>query len=334
MIAPRNSEDSGRARYGGSVIRDVEGELQPGAVVHGGAYRVEHVLGRGGMAVVYAARRCSDEAEVALKVIREKFAKRTDVEYRLHNEVQLAGELSGHPNVVRTLDAGRLAEAQGVPFVVTERVDGPPLMSVVVQVACLPTARACRIALDVAHALAALHARGIVHRDVKPDNVILVNEGTDAEVAKLIDFGLAARMQAIAPGAKPERVTEVFERPGTRHYMAPEQAAGAAAGPAMDVYALGCTLFEMLTGSPPFGRRSEAEVLERKLAVDLPGFSIAGERGDLPESLVRVVDACLVREPGRRIGVAELCAGFERFPQILLEIRRIIHRRLTAVLHA
>ena len=110
MTEPREFEDSGRMRYGGAVLRDPD-ELADGALVHGGAYRVEHVLGRGGMAVVYAAHRQSDGARVALKVIREKYAKRADVEYRLRNEVDLAGELSGHPNVVRTLEAGRLAEA-------------------------------------------------------------------------------------------------------------------------------------------------------------------------------------------------------------------------------
>lgn len=323
MTEPREFEDSGRMRYGGAVLRDPD-ELADGALVHGGAYRVEHVLGRGGMAVVYAAHRQSDGARVALKVIREKFARRADVEYRLHNEVDLAGELSGHPNVVRTLEAGRLAEARGVPFVVTERVEGPPLTAVVIQLPYLPTARACRIALDLAHALEALHARGIVHRDVKPDNVILVNEGTGDEVAKLIDFGLATRMRA-APGrgegagvagsltaVQAERVTKVFERPGTRHYMAPEQAAGEAASPAMDVYALGCTLYEMLLGAPPLGHRSEDEVVARKLAADQPGLSIAGERKDLPAALVRLVDGCLAREPGKRIGVGVLAAGLQR----------------------
>lgn len=309
MITGRDHEDSGRMRYGGAVLRDDDDHLHKGDVVDGGKYRIDAVLGRGGMATVYSARRERDGLEVAFKLIHEKYAARKDVEYRLRNEVELAAELSGHPNIVRPLDVGRLAECGDVPFVVTELAHGPPLTIMVIQARFFPALRSCRIGLDIARALSALHQHGIVHRDVKPDNVILVNEGTDREIAKLIDFGLAARVRVAHENRA--RVTEVFERPGTKHYMAPEQATGEPAAFSMDVYALGCTLYEMLLGSPPYGKRSEAEVVARKLATDQPQFSIADECLDLPASVVELVDACLVREPAKRATIEALIRRLE-----------------------
>ncbi len=307
MTVPHEREDSGRMRYGGEVLRDKD-SLGNGDLVAAGKYRVMGVLGRGGMATVYSAVRESDGLPIALKVMKAKYAKRSDIEYRMRNEVELAAELAGHPNLVRSLDTGRLAERDDAPFLATELVHGPPLSLVVIMERPMPARRACTIALELARALDALHARGIVHRDVKPDNVMMVTEG-DREVVKLIDFGLASRIRA--PQAASARVTEVFERPGTKHYMAPEQLLGKPAAPAMDVYALGCTMHEMLLGSPPFGQRGEDEVVARKLAADQPPFSMSGLRRDLPASLDALVDACLLREPEQRITLSALCEGLE-----------------------
>lgn len=309
MMEPRDFEDSGRMRYGGDLVQDKDDKLRTGELVHGGKYRVESLLGRGGMALVYVARRVSDETEVALKVLREKYAKRSDVAYRLRTEVELARELADHPNVVNTLEVGNLAELAGAPFMVTELIDGTALTGVIIRSPIFSTERACRIALDLARALEAMAARGIVHRDVKPDNVMVLHEDTPHEISKLIDFGLAAR--ARAPGDGSSRVTEVFERPGTRLYMAPEQAVGAPAAPSMDVYALGCTLHEMLTGAPPYGRRLEAELMARKVDGAQPEFSITEARRDLPPAVVAVVDACLIRDPAKRITATELRARLE-----------------------
>ncbi len=307
MTASREREDSGGTRYGGDVLRDKDA-LGSGDLVAAGRYRIQGVLGRGGMATVYSAVRQRDGLPIALKVMKAKYAQRSDIEYRMRNEVELAAALGGHPNLVRPLDTGRLAECDDAPFLATELVHGPPLSLVVIMERPMPARRACTIALELARALEALHARGIVHRDVKPDNVMMVTE-SDREVVKLIDFGLASRIRA--PHATSARVTEVFERPGTKHYMAPEQLLGKPAAPAMDVYALGCTMHEMLLGSPPFGQRSEDEVVARKLAADQPPFSMSGLRRDLPASLDALVDACLLREPEQRITLAALCEGLE-----------------------
>ncbi len=325
-MEPRDFEDSGRMRYGAHLLRDVDDKLPVGAIVHRGAYRIEGLLGRGGMALVYAARRMVDGGEVALKIIRAKYAKRTDLAYRLHNEVDLARALEGHPNIVRALEVGLLSDLGGVPFMVTELVAGPPLTSEIIQVPYLPTLRACRITRDLSLALEVMAKHGIVHRDVKPDNVILANERTETETAKLIDFGLASRVRA--PDESSRRVTEVHERPGTRLYMAPEQAVGAPASPTMDVYALGCTFYEMLMGSPPYGHRTDAEVMERKVGGDQPEFSIAEDRRDLPPAVASLVDACLVRDPSKRITAAVLR---ERLDEVIAELGGIGPREVTEI---
>jgi serine/threonine-protein kinase len=154
----------------------------------------------------------------------------------------------------------------------------------------LPVERACRIAAEIADALAAAHRAGVVHRDVKPANVMLVRTG-EVERAKLLDFGVAS---ALVGGARLTRLGAVI---GTPEHMAPEQGAGAQATPAFDVYALGVLLFEMLTGAPPFSGEPRA-VLRDKARVDAP--TVGSHRRGLDPLLAALVDACLARDPAAR----------------------------------
>jgi serine/threonine-protein kinase len=255
---------------------------------------------------------------------RLESAARADVEHRLHNERMLAAEVGSHPSIVAALDGGRLEDG-GAPFVVTERVHGPELSYVIATERRIEPLRACRLALDIADGLAALHARGIAHRDVKPDNILVVTERertaaagerpVGAERAKLIDFGLATRI--VGFGDARERVTLASERPGTPMYMSPEQSMGAGATAAFDVYGLGVTLYEMLAGVTPFVGVPEAELLEYKVhrhsAMDL-----LAARADLPASLAPLVKGCLAPVASDRLGLGAVQLGL----RALLGLRR------------
>ncbi len=309
VVSHHPQEESGAKRYGGAVLR--EGELQAGAVVAGGAYRIDFVLGRGGMATVYAATRTSDQLRVAVKVLDAKFAQRSDADYRMSNELTLPAELAGHPNIASPIDAGRLPELADAPFLVTEWVQGQDLTLLVVGERRLAPARACRLALDIAHGLAALHHRGIVHRDIKPDNIIVVPAIRGPECAKLIDFGLVARVPS-DPAAP--RVTSAWERPGTQLYMAPEQALGAAPSPSFDVYALGLTMHLMLTGFAPLTGVAGKELLELKVSKPI---TIRDARDDLPFELSALVDECLRIKPSERVTIVEVCDRLRRLVEVL-----------------
>ncbi|MBK8238938.1 MAG: serine/threonine protein kinase [Nannocystaceae bacterium] len=301
----REREESGRMRYG-----DLPGDddaLHAGDVVLGGRYRIVGVLGRGGMATVYAAVHGERGVEVALKLLHAKAASRADVEYRLRNEVELVAELGDHPHIVRPLEAGRLRECDDLPFVISARACGRPLSRILASERALPAGRAARIGLDIARALRALHARRIVHRDVKPENIVVDDAGS-REHARLVDFGLASREPSDA-GAP--RVTAVFERPGTTLYMSPEQASGAAARCAFDVFAWGVTMHEMLAGVAPLAGLAASELVARKLDPAEPAPSLHRLQLELPDALVELVDACTAREPGRRPSMVEVQAQLE-----------------------
>lgn len=330
-------EGSGRVRFGGSVVRDVE--LEPGARVAGGAYEILGVLGRGGMATVYSARRQADGQEVAFKVLNARSAGRADVEHRLHNERVLAAQVGPHPNIVAAFDGGRLDEQGGAPFVVTERVHGPELSFVIATERRLEPMRAARIALDIADGLAALHAHGIAHRDVKPDNILVVRDAAGAGVvvrrdagggvgptehARLIDFGIATHIAG--PNDDAQRGTLVGARPGTPMYMSPEQSMGAPATAAFDVYGLGVTLYEMLTGVTPFAGVADAELLEFKVHRHA-AMGLLEARSDLPVVLAPLVKGCLAPLASDRLGLAALRTGL----RAVLGLRRADPERAVEV---
>lgn len=281
-----------------------EDRLATGSRVAAGRYRVVRELGHGGMAIVYEAEDARTGQHVALKVVARRLADRNDVGARYHNEARLAAALGHHPHVVRPLAVGVLPELHDRPYLVTELVRGRSLGAVVLEAPRgLPIERACRIGGDVARALVALHARGIVHRDVKPSNVML-EEHEGRERARLLDFGCA---HATGDGdvAASADLTQAHERVGSPVYMAPEQALGLRPTPRFDLYALGATLYELLTGAPPYAGSSKAEVVERKCAPHDPPLPVGRVRDQVPPRLAALVDGCLRREPGDRPASAQ-----------------------------
>jgi eukaryotic-like serine/threonine-protein kinase len=201
-------------------------------------YRAIELLGSGGMAEVYLAHDAVLDRDVALKVLSRRYADDDEVIERFRSEARSAAALS-HPNIVSIYDRGETED--GTYYIVMEYVAGGILSERILRVGPFPTPTAAAVAIQVAEALEEAHRRGIVHRDVKPQN-ILVTESGDVKVA---DFG-------IARAASSATLTRTGIVLGSVHYMSPEQALGLHVGPRSDLYSLGAVLYEMLTGEPPY----------------------------------------------------------------------------------
>jgi serine/threonine-protein kinase len=223
----------------------VTGTTTTDAGLAGGRYRVERTLGSGGMATVFLARDRDLDRLVAVKVLADHLAANAAFRRRFVREATLAARLQ-HPNVVTVFDAGEDGER---PFIVMEYVEGETLADVLRRRGRLPPEEALGLARQAADGLAHAHAAGLVHRDVKPQNLLLRSDGT----LKVADFG-------IARSAELTQLTELGTVLGTAGYLAPEQAAGGEVTAATDVYALGVVVYELLTGRRPYAVGSLAEL--------------------------------------------------------------------------
>ncbi|HEX6254506.1 MAG TPA: serine/threonine-protein kinase [Euzebyales bacterium] len=257
----------------------------PGDVI-GHRYRVDARLGRGGMASVYAATDLTLDRSVALKISSWHADDEPRAAERFRREARAAAALH-HPNIVTVFD---VAEHDGVTVLVMQRVDGPTLASRIGERGPLPVPEAADVAAQICDALAAAHAAGIVHRDVKPSNVLFAADG----VVKLSDFGIARATEASLT------MTSVH---GSVGYIAPEQARGERPDPRSDLYALGCTLFEMLTGHRPFTGDTIAAVLSQHLHEPAP--EVHSVRPEIPDALDALVTRLLAKDPGERPPNAE-----------------------------
>jgi serine/threonine protein kinase len=226
-----------------------------------GGYRIDGVAGQGGMGVVYRATQLDLGRAVALKVIAAELADNLDFRNRFKSEAQLAASID-HPNVVPIYEAG---EADGVLYLAMRYVEGTDLRTLVESAGRLDAERAVRLVWQIAGALDAAHRRGLVHRDVKPPNVLVANEGE--EHAYLTDFGLTKN--AAASGG----FTRTGHFVGTPDFAAPEQIRGEHADARADVYALGAVLFHALTGRVPFPRDSELAKMYAHLNDPAPAAS-------------------------------------------------------------
>ena len=219
-------------------------------------YRIEREIGAGGMATVYLAEDLKHHRKVALKVLKPELAAVVGAE-RFLAEIKTTANLQ-HPHILPLFDSG---EADGFLFYVMPFVEGETLRDRIDREHQLPMDEAVRIATAVANALQAAHDKGVIHRDIKPANILL--SGGEPLVA---DFGIALAVGAAGGG----RLTETGLSLGTPHYMSPEQATGAQnIGPAADIYALGCVLYEMLVGEPPY-TGSTAQVILGKIITGDP----------------------------------------------------------------
>jgi predicted Ser/Thr protein kinase len=253
-----------------------------------GRYSLERELGRGGMGVVFLARDVTLDRLVAIKLLPPELAALPEVRTRFLREARTAAGLA-HPNIV---PIHSVEEAQGLVFFVMGYVDGESLGSRVRRAGPLPPRDVMRVIQEVAWALGHAHARGIVHRDVKPDNVLLER---DAGRALVVDFGIARSVDADTPASG--------IRAGTPQYMSPEQIAGGAVDARSDLYSLGVTAFYAATGRLPFESRSTEGFITKHLAESPPALgSIAPT---LPSRFSTTVDRCLAKDPAERFATAE-----------------------------
>ena len=264
--------------------------LEPGVVLAG--FEVEELVGRGGMGVVYRARQRSLDRMVALKVLTPALAEDETYRARFLREARLAAAIE-HPNVLPVHEAG---EAGGHLFLAVRFVEGEDLGSLLKRERRLEPARAVALVGQVAAALDAAHAKGLVHRDVKPSNVLVERRG-EIEHASLTDFGVAK------PADRDTRsLTQAGQLLGTVDYLAPELIEGEESGAASDVYALGCVLFELVTGHVPFERDSQLATLFAHVSDDPPAPSAL--EPTLPVGLDGVVARALAKDPGDRFATA------------------------------
>jgi eukaryotic-like serine/threonine-protein kinase len=254
-----------------------------------GRYELSHLVARGGMAEVYRAHDRMLDRPVALKVLFPELSVDRSFVERFRREAQAAANLS-HQNIVPVFDWG---EDGGTYFIVMEFVDGRPLSSILRTAGPLHPDRAVEIAADVAAALAYAHRHGVVHRDVKPGNVLITDEGT----VKVTDFGIARAVNT------EESLTQTGAVMGTATYFSPEQAEGLSVDSRSDIYSLGVVLFEMVTGRPPFVGESPVAVASKHVREDPP--SPRAINPGVPPDLEAIILKCLAKPPEYRYATGD-----------------------------
>jgi serine/threonine-protein kinase len=269
-------------------LRPLPGRLAPGSQLAG--YRVEEEIGRGGMAVVYRAYDDHLDRRVALKVLAPDLARDEVFRARFIQESRIAAAAE-HPNIIPVFSAG---EADGVLYIAMRYVPDGDVRSLIDRVGPLPAVRACALIAQAASALDAAHARGLVHRDVKPTNMLLeISPRTSRpDHLYLSDFGLAK------PSAAATGLTATGQFFGTVDYVAPEQIQGDPLDGRTDQYALACAAFEMLSGSPPFQREKGMAVISAQLSEPPP--SLSARVPGLPAAADRVIAKALAKSPADR----------------------------------
>jgi eukaryotic-like serine/threonine-protein kinase len=266
-----------------------------GRLVGSGRYRIETLLGAGGMGRVYAARHVLLDQPAAVKVLRSTFRSSEEFAKRFHREALAASKLD-HPNVMRVMDFGE--EPDGLLYLVMELLQGKDLAHVLLEEKVLPAERALELMAQTCAGLAAAHAAGVVHRDMKPENIFLVDriddDGVPVETVKVCDFGLATMHQG-GPGARGEPGASID---GTPHYMAPEQCQGLPADGRADVYGCGIILFELLTGAVPFDDEDPMRILGMHVSAPAPAPS--SKNPAVPQRLDAIVLRALAKAPEAR----------------------------------
>ena len=248
-----------------------------------GRYRLEAKLGSGGMSTVYLARDETLDRPVAVKVMHREMSEQPDQLERFRQEARAVAKLS-HPNVVSVIDAG---EDGGYPYIVFEYVEGETLKQRIARVGALDVQEAIAYAIEVARGLTVAHARKMVHRDIKPQNILIDAEGR----AKLTDFGISRQLEQ-------DGMTATGRVLGTTDYVAPEQAMGQGADPRSDIYSLGVVLYEMLVGQVPFHADSQVGVAMKHVNEELP--DVQRRRPEVSAAVALVVERATAKKPAER----------------------------------
>ncbi len=256
-------------------------------------YKVEEVIGEGGMGVVYRCRHKIIDKKVAMKVLRSDLARDHEVTERFLTEAKAASAI-GDEHIIDISDFGLLPD--GSTYFVMEYLDGQPLSSVLEGNQPVPIPRLTHVALQLAEGLAAAHDVGIVHRDLKPDNIFLITRGSDKDFVKILDFGIAKVSTGTA--GQLTRAGSVF---GTPHYMSPEQAAGAPVDHRGDIYSFGVILYELACGKVPFDADNFMGILTQHMyKAPVPIRALVPPPQDVPPGLEAIILKCLSKRPEQR----------------------------------
>src|SRR6266851_1626099 len=268
-----------------------KGQLEPGSML-GERYEILQLLGQGGMGAVYKARDKELDRIVALKLIRSEFAKNPEILRRFKQELILARQVT-HKNVIRIYDLG---QADGIKFITMDFVEGRDLRKLLVEKGKFPPEQAARIMLQICRALEAAHTEGVIHRDLKPQNIMLDSGGR----VYVMDFGIAR--SAYLPG-----MTQTGALIGTPEYMTPEQARGEKLTERSDIFSLGVIFYEILTGKAPYPADAPLATLWKRMQE--PVTPPAQLEPSLPAAVNAIVVKALEIEPEKRFASAREMAG-------------------------
>jgi serine/threonine protein kinase len=271
-----------------------------------GDYEIRRLLGRGGMGAVYLAHDHALDRRVALKILPSRLSGDPDVVARFQREAMAMAKVR-HPNLMHIYSVG---EHKGHPFFAMEYIKGSTLSSIIREAGCLPAEQAVHILAEIISALAKVHGRGLIHRDIKPGNVMIDEDGR----AVLMDFGLAREESDVG-------LTADHTVLGTPNYMSPEQARGGHIDSRSDIYSLGVVLYEMLAGAPPFKGKTSYEILRQQIETPIPAPSV--KNPDAPQLLDQVVARATAKDPAERHQTvqemaADLVAAFPMAPLVRL----------------
>lgn len=289
-----------------------------------GKYRIEHVLGQGGMGIVYAANHELLSIRVAIKLLLGDVATSHEAVTRFMNEARSAMKIQSE-NVARVMDVGYLEN--GKPYMVVEFLDGDDLAKLLEQRGVLSTQEAIDYTLQALEALAQAHSIGIVHRDLKPANLFLLKRQDKTMQVKVLDFGISKATNPLAAGSGGMTSTKALL--GSPYYMSPEQLRSSKSVDARaDIWSIGIILFELMTGQPPFLGDNFGELFAAILETDAP--SLRAKRPDVPPQLEHVVMRCLQRKPDNRYSnVGELAQALAPFASA--RGQRTVHRILDVI---
>jgi len=261
-------------------------------------FRIEEAIGAGGMGTVYRARQTSLNRDVAIKILHSELTRNPDAVRRFRREAKVATQLE-HPNLVRVFLFGELPKTQDNPdgglYLAMEYLDGRSMMDLMREEGPLPVPRALHLILQTAGAIGAAHAQGIVHRDVKPENIIVLKKHGDPDFVKVLDFGIARLLWGEQTALTQSGV--IF---GTARYISPEGASGEPTDARSDVYSLGVLAYQLLTGVTPFEASTPVAMLMKHIHEEAPDLRRMGLGGQVPQEVADVVMRCLAKNPDMR----------------------------------
>ncbi|MFI5299595.1 MAG: serine/threonine-protein kinase, partial [Polyangiales bacterium] len=259
-----------------------------------GQFEIRALIGAGAMGRVYRAHQQGMDRDVAVKILHKDLAQNSDIVARFLREAKVASKLV-HPHLVNVLLAGQLED--GTMYLVMEHLDGVSLQSALMAAGgMLSVPRAMHIGVQICDAIGEAHQAGIIHRDVKPENVMLIRRGDDDDFVKVLDFGVA-RLGAREAGAIETQAGLVF---GTARYLSPEGARGEPAGPASDVYAIATVIYQCLAGRTPFEHESAVSLLVAQIHDAPPPIRAHSRGASTPAPIERAIMHNLAKDSGRR----------------------------------